>query len=340
MVMKELLCIECRKRCSYEIKKRVAKTIIKNIEIEYEELYGICNQCKSEIFVPGLDDINNHKIEKEFRNRKGLITILDINKILEKYDIEKRPLSKLLGFGELTITRYIDGQLPSLKYSEVMLSVLHDEQVMKKYVEENKELVSSVAISKVLKKIERYESLKKIDNSAEKIALYIVNSGKNITNLLLQKLLYYVKSISGLFEGGTIIKEPCEAWRFGPVFPAIYEKYKEFGKQEIEIDLPKNFTDSLLSAQERKITDYVLDTFGIYNAWFLKDLTHLEEPWVVAREGFDESDASRNQMDEAVITNYFNLMNNKFNLKTPDGIEAYVNEMKKQMKVEPVASNI
>ena len=31
-------------------------------------------------------------------------------------DIEKRPLSKLLGFGELTITRYLDGQLPSVKY--------------------------------------------------------------------------------------------------------------------------------------------------------------------------------------------------------------------------------
>ena len=35
-------------------------------------------------------------------------------------DIEKRPLSKLLGFGELTITRYLDGQLPSVKYSNIL----------------------------------------------------------------------------------------------------------------------------------------------------------------------------------------------------------------------------
>ena len=38
-------------------------------------------------------------------------------------DIEKRPLSKLLGFGELTITRYLDGQLPSVKYVVVIPKV-------------------------------------------------------------------------------------------------------------------------------------------------------------------------------------------------------------------------
>lgn len=30
----------------------------------------------------------------------------------------------------------------------------------------------------------------------------------------------------------------------------------------------------------------MLDTFGIYNAWFLKDLTHGEEPWKEARGDF------------------------------------------------------
>lgn len=38
-------------------------------------------------------------------------------------DIEKRHLSKLLGVGELTITRYLDGQLPSVKYVVVIPKV-------------------------------------------------------------------------------------------------------------------------------------------------------------------------------------------------------------------------
>lgn len=120
---KELLCSNCRKRVSYHIFKRPAKTIIKDIEIKYEEYYGICDECKSEIFIPGLDDRNEDVIEEEFRKKKELITISDIKKILEKYNIEKRPLSKLLGFGELTITRYLDGQLPSVKYVVVIPKV-------------------------------------------------------------------------------------------------------------------------------------------------------------------------------------------------------------------------
>lgn len=65
----ELLCSKCRKRVSYHIFKRPAKTIINDIEIEYEEYYGMCDECQSEIFVPGLDDRNEDVIEEEFRRR-------------------------------------------------------------------------------------------------------------------------------------------------------------------------------------------------------------------------------------------------------------------------------
>ena len=38
--------------------------------------------------------------------------------ILRKYKIGKKPLSKLLGWGEVTITRYINGDIPSKLYSD------------------------------------------------------------------------------------------------------------------------------------------------------------------------------------------------------------------------------
>lgn len=328
---KELLCGKCRKRVSYHIFKRHAKTIIKDIEIEYEEFYGVCDECKTEIFVPGLDDRNEEIIEEEFRKKKNLITISDIKKILEKYNVEKRPLSKLLGFGELTITRYIDGQLPSVKYSDILFSVLKDEKIMKEYVEANKDEVSTVAFNKVISAIEICEAEKKYNNSAERIALYVINSGREITNLLLQKILYYVKVVSKIVVGDSIILEPCEAWKFGPVFPSVYEKYRDFGKREIEVDLSDEYVNGLLTDKEKQIVDYVMNTFGIYNAWFLKDLTHLEEPWIAARKGLSEDDASRNLMDEEIISSYFSKVNEKYNLKKATGIEAYINHMRKEM---------
>ena len=179
---KELLCSKCRKRVLYHIFKRPAKRIIKGLEIEYEEYYGICDECKSEIYVPGLDDKNEDNVEKIFREKKNLITIPEIKLILEKYNIEKRPLSKLLGLGELTITRYIDGQLPSKKYSDLLFDVLNDEHKMKKLAEEKQGLVPAVAFEKVMRAIDECEKEKKTDTSAERIALYIINSGREITN--------------------------------------------------------------------------------------------------------------------------------------------------------------
>lgn len=54
-----------------------------------------------------------------------------------------------MGVGELTITRYLDGQLPSVKYSNILFQVLRDEQKMKQYVESNSKEVSVVAVNKV-----------------------------------------------------------------------------------------------------------------------------------------------------------------------------------------------
>lgn len=65
-IHKELLCTSCRKRVPYQIFKRTALAVINNLEIEYEEYYGICDECQSEIYVPGLDDRNEEILEEKY----------------------------------------------------------------------------------------------------------------------------------------------------------------------------------------------------------------------------------------------------------------------------------
>ena len=50
-----------------------------------------------------------------------------------------------------------------------------------------------------------------------------------------------------------------------------------------------------------------------------------------ARKGLAEEDASRKRMDEKVISRYFAKINEKYNLKTAVGVEAYINDMKRKM---------
>ena len=212
-----------------------------------------------------------------------------------------------------------------------MIEILHNEQYMKECVEENAEEVSKVTVGKVLQAIDNLEENKKATSMAEKIALYIVCTRENITNLFLQKMLYYVKGISILFnDGKSIIPEPCEAWKYGPVFTDVYEKYKKYKKDEIVLSVSSDYVEQLLTEKEKRITDYVLNTFGIYNLWFLKDLTHCEEPWINARKGLDEGDACHNKMSDEVIKEYFIQMDKEYGLKKAEGVDAYVSVVKKK----------
>ncbi len=60
---KELLCHKCRKLVPYTIRSRQRE----REEYTYSELYGTCDICGTEIYVPGLDD-NNEKVFAEIRN--------------------------------------------------------------------------------------------------------------------------------------------------------------------------------------------------------------------------------------------------------------------------------
>ena len=55
--------------------------------------------------------------------RDRIITIEEILEILEKYNIGKKPLSLVLGWGEVTIIRYLDGSIPDKLHSDVLFSI-------------------------------------------------------------------------------------------------------------------------------------------------------------------------------------------------------------------------
>ena len=55
------------------------------------------------------------------------------------------------------------------------------------------------------------------------------DSGDIISNLKLQKLVYYAQGFSLAFFGEALFSEPIEAWMHGPVVPALYRKYSHYG---------------------------------------------------------------------------------------------------------------
>ena len=54
-----------------------------------------------------------------------------------------------------------------------------------------------------------------------------------MTNLKLNKLLYYAQGVYLARTGRPLFDENIEAWTFGPVIPNIYRKYKVCGRNPI-----------------------------------------------------------------------------------------------------------
>lgn len=101
------------------------------------------------------------------------------------------------------------------------------------------------------------------------------NPEDNITNLKLQKLLYYAQGISLKYTGKPLFDENIEAWQYGPVVPVVYHEYKQYGGMGIN----KNITMPNFDENTESILKDVYEDYGQYSAWKLRDMTHEESPW-------------------------------------------------------------
>lgn len=322
---KKVLCPECMGLQEFEIKCKRETRKINGIDYSFNKRIGFCKKCGAQVLVPGLEDENEEAFEFIFREQNGYIQKDDIRKVLEKYDIEKRPLSKALGMGEHTIEQYLEGQLPNKAYSDRLIRVLNSYMEMYKYFDENKSKLTDKAIQKIERRLDYYRVINSTDTEIEKVALYILNSKYEITNMSLQKLLYYIEGFIGVALNEQLYSNRCEAWMYGPVYPEIYEKYKVFGGNQITVD-KMNF-DGVLDKKYRQVIDFVLNHFAIFNGTTLRDLSHAEKPWRDAHLGYYDTERCEEEITHESIVDYFSSMNKKFNLMSEEGIKKYIDSL-------------
>lgn len=131
-----------------------------------------------------------------------------------------------------------------------------------------------------------------------------VEAGDAITNLKLQKLLYYCQGWYMAATGHALFAETIEAWREGPVAPAAYHRFKSFGRQSIPIEVAAHDRIAELSDEARKVIDQVWELYGDCSAWSLRDMTHGEPPWQQARQGLADN-AHGGEIEAGAILAFF-----------------------------------
>lgn len=117
------------------------------------------------------------------------------------------------------------------------------------------------------------------------IASYIIqrcnSQNKTISNLKLQKILYFVQAEFLVTKDQPCFAEEIEAWDFGPVVPIVYQKYKIFGGGNIPV-LGKKANPVILSGEDQKLVNGIVDECAQYSASTLVEITHHQTPWIEA----------------------------------------------------------
>lgn len=101
--------------------------------------------------------------------------------------------------------------------------------------------------------------------------------GDAMTNLRLQKMLYFAQGWSLTRLGKPLFEEPIEAWQYGPVVPACYGWYSGFGRNFLTSDMPPR---EAFTTEEYEL---LLDTWAElskYSTSQLVTMTHEKgTPW-------------------------------------------------------------
>lgn len=326
---KEDFCVYCREVRPYSVVRKNIRKRIRDKDYSFVITTYVCGCCHHEMGVPGVFDLNSREIDDQYRKAESIVSIEDIRDLMEIFNIGKTPLSLALGFGEITITRYLEGQVPSKEYSDVIRRALCSPSFMKEMLLKNREKIADSAFTKAMKAAENLEKAFTISDRMQGAIAYIFHTIDEAAPMALQTLLYYIEGVYSALSGKLMFSETCEAWRHGPVYRNVYNLFRDFrynpaddarfavlrGKKE------------LLSDEERHAADLVLGTFGRYGGKALELIARKEDPWVRARQGYGPDESSGAEISNDSIREYFASVNRKYNLSSEEGLNHYISAM-------------
>lgn len=135
-------CEMCGKEHSVEIIKEMATTYIKDELVEYEETIYFCSNCDEDeaYYVPAkILNENLMNARNAYRKMKGLLLSDEIVEFRKKYNLSQTELSKIMGFGESTISRYESKFIQDETHDNMLRIVIENPLELHKLLEKNKE---------------------------------------------------------------------------------------------------------------------------------------------------------------------------------------------------------
>lgn len=143
-------CENCNCDREYAVATETAAFEIKGTKFTCPQKVARCAACGEQVYAGRLFDENNAVGHDAYRSAMGIITVAEIEELLERYDIGAVPLSRMLGWGDSTIYKQMSGAVPSRERSD-KLKLLFAPEKMQVLLEQRGHLLSKVARRKAEK---------------------------------------------------------------------------------------------------------------------------------------------------------------------------------------------
>ena len=189
--------------------------------------------------------------------------------LMQRYDIGKKPLSRLLGWGDTTVMRYLDGVEPNREFAARIESLAQNPWEYAEVLEENKEKLTDTAYRKTRRAVYREIFC---DRSTEALQYVVALADGDIAPYRVMMVLYYAQVCSIVLRGLPLFEEEAD---FSPgqalVYPRLYRQMKEYG-----IKLMKPDTGSF-STEEQECIQQVYQVLNGFSPNALKALASREK---------------------------------------------------------------
>ncbi len=281
----------------------------------------VCHKCETSYSDLDSKSDDPYAIAHEmYRSKHSFLDPEEIKQIRLNYELTQRELSGLLGWGDVTLSRYEKGQLPTEGHNKTLRSLANEPHVLMEYIHQGPHVLSDEKRERIVHRLKiKIEETYSIDRVyEERFGSYERDeySGYNLLNLdkvynlillacengefttKINKLLFYfdfknfkdnISSITGL----RYVRLPR-----GPV-PDKYDFYLAnmldkgalvveevcFGEYVGQKYYSKDDPDiTIFTEAEKQVIKTVLEKTRTYNCSEISNISHEEKAWIETKE--------------------------------------------------------
>ena len=210
-------CVSCMEEHTVDTIQREESEEFKGEEVVFVATYDYCTNTDELLETEEFIRANNLAVKDAYREKVGLLTSEEIIRIRDKYGISQKDFSKILNWGEATITRYENHQVQDRAHDDILRKIDSDPKWLLEMLNRSKVMLSQKAFNKYCERAQvqfnslknsylvdtinaEYASLKsteftgcnelKLDKAVEVIN-YIAQRVPDLYKVKLMKLLWY-----------------------------------------------------------------------------------------------------------------------------------------------------